>query len=218
MTRRQGRHGKNFNRATVTMKPGSAVGPRGAAAGRISGGSPAASPGASGAIAKLVISSVSGAKSGGGYRIVFNGNHLDGIVRVRFQVQFLGDGNYYEAECKVNSSSKGSLTVTLPSTVTLGPKLVWLDGSNISTLCLTAGHFIFSPHKKLVGAQVWKGEETLDISAALFKPKPHHEGAVAHKFYGTHDYPVCLFKSAVKAVAAKQPQPVRPTRRRRRRR
>ena len=28
MTRRQGRHGKNFNRATVTMKPGSAVGPR----------------------------------------------------------------------------------------------------------------------------------------------------------------------------------------------
>jgi len=31
MTRRQGRHGKNFNRATVTMKPGSAVGPRGAA-------------------------------------------------------------------------------------------------------------------------------------------------------------------------------------------
>ena len=175
------------------------------------------------AAARLVISSVSGARSGGGYGITFNGDHLDGIVRVRLQVQFLGGNEqilnkpFYEAECKIVSSSKGSLKVILPSTVSGGKGL---NSSNIGTLCITSGHFVFSPPKKLAHAHMYKGQETLDISRALFRSS---KGSLA--FYGTHDYPVCVFKSVVRAPSrrpggkiAARTKKTKTTRRRRMRR
>jgi len=74
MTRRQGRHGKNFNRATVTMKPGSAVGPRGAA-GRRPGGDPLPPKG----VAAGPEPTVTGVVAQGDRTVIVSGRNLTGV-------------------------------------------------------------------------------------------------------------------------------------------